>query len=78
MDLVLLPPARGRGLGERVVKTMAGFVRSQLHWDRFTVDPEVANERGVNFWSRVGFAKVRVVEDDQQPPRWHMEWTAFG
>src|SRR3989442_8052546 len=59
MDLVLLPDARGRGVGERVVAAMADFVGSQLGWSRFTVDPEVANERGVNFWSKVGFRKVR-------------------
>ena len=73
MDLVLLPAARGRGIGARVVAVMASFVRSQLGWSRFTVDPEVANERGVNFWSKVGFEKVRIVHDGTRPPFWHME-----
>lgn len=74
MDLVLLPDARGRGIGGRVVRAMADFVTSQLAWSRFTVDPEVANERGVQFWGSVGFTKVEVVDDGTRPPYWHMEW----
>jgi aminoglycoside 6'-N-acetyltransferase len=78
MDLVLLPGARGRGIGGRVVRAMASFVRTQLRWSRFTVDPEVTNERGVHFWKKVGFVAVRVVDDGTHPPHWHMEWPTLG
>jgi aminoglycoside 6'-N-acetyltransferase len=73
MDLVLLPAVRGQGIGARVVRTMVNFVRSDLGWTRFTVDPEAANERGVNFWIKVGFVPVRI-EDGPHAPYWHMEW----
>ena len=74
MDLVLLPAFRGRGIGGRVAHAVADFVLTHLRWSSFTVDPEVGNERGVNFWSKVGFVPVRVVDDGAKPPYWHMEW----
>lgn len=78
MDLVLLPAVRGRGIGVRVVNAMAGFVKSRLEWRRFTVDPDVTNERGLHFWKTAGFIAVRVVDDGTRPPYWHMEWPASG
>jgi len=63
MDLVLLPAARGRGIGRAVVDAMVTHVRG-LGWRRFVVDPDVANADGVAFWSRVGFRPVRVVTGD--------------
>lgn len=78
MDLSLLPEARGRRLGTAVVRTLAEFVQSELGWDRFTVDPDVSNVRGVNFWKQVGFVPVRVVEDEPgREPYLLLEWP-FG
>lgn len=75
MDLVLLPAARGRGVGRAVVQAMVDVVRGRLRWRRFTVDPEVSNERGVNFWRRVGFLPLQIVEGDgDREPYWLMEW----
>jgi RimJ/RimL family protein N-acetyltransferase len=64
MDLALLPTARGRGIGTAVVRAMVRFVSTELRWRRFTVDPDVSNPRGVNFWHKAGFIPVRVVDDD--------------
>ena len=51
------------------------YVRSYLGWQRFTVDPDVDNIRGVEFWTSVGFKPVRLVEgDDGHEPYWLMEW----
>jgi aminoglycoside 6'-N-acetyltransferase len=75
MDLVLLPWARGRGVGTAVVRAMVRFVKTELRWRRFTVDPEVSNPRGVSFWHKAGFIPVRVVDDDlDREPYWLMEW----
>ncbi len=75
MDLVLLPAARGRGVGSAVVHAMVHFVRGRLGWRRFTVDPDVANERGVNFWRKAGFAPLQIVQGDgDREPYWLMEW----
>jgi aminoglycoside 6'-N-acetyltransferase len=64
MDLVLSPSERGRGLGTAVVEALVGFVEHDLGWERLTVDPDVSNPRGINFWRTVGFAPVRLVTDD--------------
>jgi aminoglycoside 6'-N-acetyltransferase len=75
MDLVLLPTARGRGVGTAVVHAMVRFVKAELRWRRFIVDPDVSNPRGVNFWNKAGFIPVRVVHDDlDHDPYWLMEW----
>jgi aminoglycoside 6'-N-acetyltransferase len=78
MDMVLLPEERGRGIGTAAVLAMAAFVRSQLGWSRLTVDPDVSNERGVNFWTRAGFVPMRVVDDETgREPYVLMEWSRF-
>jgi aminoglycoside 6'-N-acetyltransferase len=73
MDLVLLPQARGQGIGTAVVRLLVGHIQRTLLWCRITVDPEVDNERGVTFWSRVGFVRTRLVDGDERPPYWLME-----
>ena len=75
MDLVLLPEVRGRGLGTAVVQMLVRFVRDELGWRRFQVDPDMSNARGVAFWKKVGFAPVTLTEDDAtRGPYWIMEW----
>src|SRR5437588_2947856 len=75
MDLVLLPASRGRGIGTAVVHALVRFVGEQKGWRRFTVDPDVDNERGVNFWKKAGFVPQRIVEDDGgRPPYWLLLW----
>ena len=79
MDMVLLPERRGQGVGTRVVRLIVAFVQEQLQWSRFTVDPDVSNERGVTFWQRAGFVPVRIVDDDvDRQPYWLMEWPGQG
>jgi aminoglycoside 6'-N-acetyltransferase len=75
MDLVLLPAFRGRGVGTAATIAVIAFVRDQLGWRRLTVDPDADNTRGVEFWTKVGFKRVRLVEgDDGRKPYWLMEW----
>lgn len=75
MDLALLPVERDRGVGTAVVQAVVEFVRRQLGWQRFTVDPDVSNIRGVAFWRKVGFTPVRLVDDEpEREPYWLMEW----
>lgn len=57
------------------MRTLAEFVQSELGWDRFTVDPDLSNIRGVNFWKKVGFVPVRTVEDEPgREPYLLLEW----
>jgi len=74
MDLALLASERGRGIGTAVVQAMVRFVRTELAWQRFTVDPDVSNARGVSFWRKVGFIPVRLIDDSERQPYWLMEW----
>jgi RimJ/RimL family protein N-acetyltransferase len=74
MDLALTPSERGRGVGTAVVDAVVKFVQTRHGWRRFTVDPDVDNTRGVNFWTKVGFVPVRVVEEEGRAPYWLMEW----
>ncbi len=75
MDLVLSPALRGRGVGTAATIAVLGFVRNQLGWRRFTVDPDADNTRGVEFWTKVGFKPVRLIEGDLgRRPYWLMEW----
>lgn len=75
MDLALLPSARGRGVGTAVVRAVVRFVQTRLGWERFTVDPDGSNTRGVDFWRKVGFQPVRLVDGEPgREPYWLMEW----
>jgi len=75
MDLILLPTERGRGIGTAVLLAVVGFVHSQLGCHRITVDPDVSNARGVNFWRKIGFMPLRLVDDDDgREPYWLMQW----
>lgn len=76
------PDREWRGLGwhRRTCRRRYGEVCRHRAWlDSFhRRPPEVANERGVNFWSKVGFRKVRIVNDDPARPLLHMEWARRG
>jgi len=75
IDLVLSPEVRGRGLGSAVVHALVAYLRGQRGWRRITVDPDVANPRGVNFWRAVGFQDEQLIgSDPQRQPYWLMKW----
>jgi aminoglycoside 6'-N-acetyltransferase len=76
MDLVLLPDARGRGLGTSVVLTIREFLTTQLGWNRLTVDPDLSNQSATEFWRRMNFVPVEIVSDEAgREPYTLMEWT---
>lgn len=64
IDLILLPRARGHGVGRAAVAEPAHRARAQRGWSRITVDPDCANESGIRFWQAVGFVWGRVVDDE--------------
>lgn len=69
MDLIVLPRARGCGVGRAAVENLVHRARSVHGWASITVDPDVENRKGIRFWGAVGFDPVRVVEDEpgQEP-----------
>ncbi|SLN05543.1 hypothetical protein FM103_20385 [Corynebacterium xerosis] len=58
MDLILLPTARGRGVGSAAVNTLVKRARTVHQWAYVTVDPDLTNPDGIRFWQAVGFAPV--------------------
>lgn len=73
MDMILLSPARGQGIGTAVVRQLVCYVQTVKHWIRFSVDPDVTNPAGVAFWRSVGFIPQYIVSDDpNRQPHWIM------
>lgn len=55
--LLLAPSARGRGLGERIMRALAEAVRS-AGGDRLELVVQDTNPGAVRFWTRLGFVPV--------------------
>ena len=77
IDMFLIPPARGRGLGPDAARTLARYLRDERGWRRVTVDPYLWNEAAVRAWRRAGFRDVDEHEpDEEHTARWLlMEFT---
>ncbi|MFI7387275.1 GNAT family N-acetyltransferase [Streptomyces sp. NPDC049813] len=58
LDMVLLPGARGRGLGPDAAGVLLRHVCTTLGWTRVTVDPATENVRAVRAWEKAGFRHV--------------------
>lgn len=58
IDMVLVPEARGRGLGPDAARALITHLRDDLKWRRVTVDPAVNNPRAVRAWEKAGFQRV--------------------
>lgn len=55
IDLILVPHARGRGLGPDAADAPATHLLRDLNWSRVTVDPAAGNARAVSAWAKAGF-----------------------
>lgn len=64
LDLILLPAARGHGIGRAAVDALVARAQDVHGWRRITVDPDAANRRGIAFWRSVGFTPVARIDDD--------------
>lgn len=64
IDLILLPEARGHGVGRVAVAELMHRARTQRGWSRISVDPDCANESGIRFWQSVGFVADCVVDNE--------------
>jgi aminoglycoside 6'-N-acetyltransferase len=58
LDMFLIPPARGRGLGPDAARAMARHLVDKRGRKRVTVDPYAWNESAVRAWERAGFVEV--------------------
>jgi aminoglycoside 6'-N-acetyltransferase len=58
IDMFLVPPARGRGLGPDAARAMAEHLTQERGRTSVTVDPYAWNEGAVRAWARAGFVEV--------------------
>lgn len=57
LDMFLIPPARGRGIGPAAARAMAGSLLER-GWAGVTVDPYEWNEAAIRSWRRAGFVEI--------------------
>lgn len=61
IDLFLAPSEQGKGLGRRVVRTIAHWLLEERGHHRIVIDPAAANERAIRCYTSVGFRPVGVM-----------------
>jgi aminoglycoside 6'-N-acetyltransferase len=61
IDLFLAGEAQGRGLGPDAIRTISRFLLDVRGHHRLTIDPNVANERAIRAYTKVGFRPVGVM-----------------
>jgi aminoglycoside 6'-N-acetyltransferase len=72
LDIALTTALHGRGYGRRALRlAIEHFVAKGHH--RFTIDPDVANERAIRSYAAVGFKPVGVLRAYGRNPEggWH-------
>jgi aminoglycoside 6'-N-acetyltransferase len=65
LDMFLVPPARGRGIGPDAARALARSLVEQGR-RRVTVDPYAWNDVAVRAWTKAGFRVVRECEPDDE------------
>jgi aminoglycoside 6'-N-acetyltransferase len=66
LDMFLVPPARGRGLGPDAARAVARHLLGSRGWARVTVDPYRWNEGAIRGWERAGFVVVSEHGPDEE------------
>ncbi len=67
LDIALTTPLHGRGYGRRSLRlAIQHFVDTGHH--RFTIDPDVDNERAIRSYAVVGFKPVGVLRAHERKP----------
>ncbi len=71
LDMFLIPPTRGRGLGPDAARAMAERLLHERGREQMTVDPYAWNDGAVRAWERAGFVEVsRHEPDDEHTAAW--------
>lgn len=61
IDVFLVAPHQGRGLGTEAVRTLARYLFEVRGHHRLTIDPAAANARAIRTYEKVGFRPVGVM-----------------
>jgi aminoglycoside 6'-N-acetyltransferase len=67
LDIALATALHGRGYGRRVLRLAIAHFAAEGH-HRFTVDPDVENERAIRCYTAVGFKPVGVLRSYERNP----------
>jgi aminoglycoside 6'-N-acetyltransferase len=71
LDMFLIPPARGRGLGPDAARAMSEHLLDHRGWTRVTVDPYAWNEQALRAWRKAGFVAVsHHAADEEHTASW--------
>jgi aminoglycoside 6'-N-acetyltransferase len=68
LDIMLLPPFQGRGLGPEALRTAIRWLIDERGHHRFTIDPALANKRAISAYQAVGFRPVGVMRQYDRTP----------
>ncbi len=73
LDLFLTTTAQGRGVGPAVIRAIASHLFDVRGHHRLTIDPNVANERAIRAYAKVGFRPVGVMRSYERSAdgAWH-------
>lgn len=73
IDITLLAPWIGRGLGRDALLTLARYLFDDLGHHRLTIDPSVTNTRAIRAYESVGFRPVGVMRryERAEDGTWH-------
>lgn len=61
IDISVLAPYSGRGLGPDALRTLARYLFEQRGHHRITIDPAAANHRAIRAYEKVGFRPVGIM-----------------
>ena len=68
IDIALLSPYVGRGIGPDVLRTLLGHLFGTLGHRRVTIDPMVHNTRAISAYAKVGFKPVGIMRLAERDP----------
>lgn len=68
IDMVLLPSARGQGLGPDAARALVDYLIRTLGWRQVTVDPDLTNPAAIRAWARAGFVADHEAPDHPDGP----------
>ncbi len=68
LDVTMLPPFQGRGLGPEALRTLIRWLIEERGHHRFTIDPALANQNAIRAYRSVGFRDVGVLRRYDRRP----------
>ena len=68
IDIVVLAPYSGRGLGPDALRTLARYLFEERGHHRISIDPAAKNHRAIRAYEKVGFRPVGIMRRHERGP----------